>query len=83
MDEPTKTFFLDMKAKINYFYSTFRLYRALIAKSLTDKEKMDDFMKSRIHKSPLQNRESGIKTKGLLKMKHVSIPEFDDNKKEP
>merc|ERR1712015_323869 len=32
-------------------------------------------------KVPLQTREGGVKSKGLLEIKHISIPNFEDNKK--
>ena len=78
MDEPTKTFFLENRTKINDFYTSFRNARVMIAKIITDKEAMDAIMKSKV---PSQTRETGVKAKGLLKMKHISIPNFEDNKK--
>ena len=78
MDEATKTFFLDTKDKINKFYTSFRQQRVMIAKIITDKEAVDAIMRAKI---PTQAREGGIKSKGLLKMKHISIPSFEDNKK--
>ena len=33
-------------------------------------------------KSPPKTLEPSVKTKGLLKMKHISIPEFDANSKD-
>ena len=76
MSEETKKFFTDTKEEINKFYTHFRQQRVVIAKIITDKENVDAIMKTK-----LTQKEGGTKSKHLLKMKNISIPSFDDNKK--